>query len=108
MIKSLSNISVNQSVAIKSDYSAAELSPNKDIATRAFLELIVDNNRDIPTPIRPLSLYQHRMARRRVFENIVSSTLNNPQHPFSGLSTAMKQDMIEAITAELVESHFLS
>lgn len=72
----------------------------------SFLELVVNNLPDVPVPNRPLSRADHHMARRRVFENLVSSTLEQPGHPYGRLSGRIKEDMIAAITEELVNSHY--
>jgi hypothetical protein len=51
----------------------------------------------------------NRLAREGVFRHIVSTTLNNPDHPyFTLVSPQLRQEMIEAITSELTDSHYLS
>ncbi len=51
----------------------------------------------------------NRLAREKVFLHIVSSTLENPNHPyFSLLGPRLRQDMIDAITVSLTDSHYLA
>ena len=51
----------------------------------------------------------NRLARERIFHHIVSSTLNNPNHPYYSLvSPQLRQDMIDAITSQLTDSHYLA
>jgi len=74
--------------------------------SRALIDFIVDQYRDIPQGHRLLSEAQHQEARRRVFRRLVSDTLSRPGHPFAGIRGRMREDMIRAITEELVHSHY--
>lgn len=53
-----------------------------------------------------ISPAQHQAARRRLFDKLVRQVLNDKGHPFSGLDSELKQDMINSITEELVQSHY--
>jgi hypothetical protein len=81
-----------------------------DSSSRPFLELVSSRLGQI----QPAKAFQshapvlHRSARRQVFENIVSSVINE-QHPvYSLVPPEIRQDMITAITQELVNSHYLT
>jgi hypothetical protein len=53
-----------------------------------------------------ISPAQHQAARRRLFDKLVRRVLNDKSHPFSGLDTELKQDMINSIAEELIRSHY--
>lgn len=51
----------------------------------------------------------HIAARRELFQNLVTNQLDNPNHPYYNLvPQGIRQDMISAITEELVHSHYLT
>jgi hypothetical protein len=63
--------------------------------------------RPVVTAMSPvISPAQHQAVRRQVFRQLVRRVLNEKSHPFSRLDTELKQDMINSITEELVQSHY--
>ena len=60
--------------------------------------------KSVVTPL--ISPAQHQSARRRLFGSLVRQVLNEKSHPFSRLDSEVKQDMINSITEELVQSHY--
>lgn len=77
-----------------------------EVESRSLIELIVDHYRDIPQAQRPLNEAQHEVLRRKLFHRLVSQTLSQPGNPFAGLKGRIREDMIAAITEELVHSHY--
>lgn len=75
-------------------------------SARAFLDLIIDNTRDIPATRRVYTEAQHREARRRVFEEAVNHILlEDKHHPYHSFAQTQEgQAMREAIIEVLVES----
>jgi hypothetical protein len=72
----------------------------------AFQRFVIQRHLPARYPAPVLSPAQHQAARRRLFEGLVRRTLNDRAHPFSGLDQGLKQDMINSITEELVQSHY--
>ncbi len=59
--------------------------------------------------VEELSSQEHRAARRLVFEKIVSATIQDPNHPYYSLvPQQLRQDMIDEITEQLVDSHYFN
>ena len=75
-------------------------------STGAFQKFVIETPRTnrFSTPV--ISPAQHQAARRRLFDKLVRQVLNDKGHPFSGLDAELKQDMINSITEELVQSHY--
>lgn len=50
----------------------------------------------------------HRVARHAVFEKIIRSTLDQPNHPYSKIPESIRKPMQRALIEELVNSHYLT
>jgi len=108
MANTISKISNNSPLTTlnETDFSSPARSGVVEEGSRSFIEVLIDANRDLPALGRGLHPQQHQVARRLVFHNLVQSTLDDPQHPYSRLDAELKQDMVDAITEELVHSHY--
>jgi hypothetical protein len=71
-----------------------------------FKKFAIAKNLDVTGAIPVISPAQHQAARRRLFDKLVRQVLGQKGHPFSGLDAQLKQDMINSITEELVQSHY--
>lgn len=93
-------------VSQEGDFAGPKGTGGASEATGSFQKFIIEKplaNRFSAPVISPA---QHQAARRRLFDKLVRQVLNDKNHPFSGLDTEVKQDMINSITEELVQSHY--
>ncbi len=106
MSHSVSKLNSNYPISNFQTEASQPAAKPQETESRALVDFIVDQFRDMPRTTRPLNEAQHTGARRKVFSRLVSDTLTKPGHPFSGIKGKMREEMIQAITEELVHSHY--
>ncbi len=83
--------------------------PGLDDSQFGSLKMVVDTatGYQLSQPEKLDRPKMNQQARERVFLQIVSSTLNNKNHPYYSLvSPKMRQEMIDAIAEQLTPSHY--
>lgn len=106
MPQSVSKLNVNGPLISLNSELIRRAAKLQEVESRALIDLVVDHYRDIPQAQRPLNGAQHEALRRKLFHRLVSQTLSQPGNPFAGLKGRIREDMIAAITEELVHSHY--
>lgn len=89
-------------------FPSSEKKMTKDSEKSKF-QTKVSGKSIIQAKVEEASSEENRSARRLVFEKIVAATIEDPNHPYYSLiPQQLRQEMIDEITDQLVDSHYLN